>query len=44
MVNLPDAEIGFSANLKEHLDILIDTLIDIIKITYASKMEVLIND
>lgn len=40
----PDADIDFSANPKAHLDILIDTLIDMIKITYVSKMVFLMNE
>ena len=40
----PDADIGFPTNPKERLDILINTLIDMIKITHASKMVVSINE
>lgn len=40
----PDTDIGFPADPKERLDILIDTLIDIIKITNASKMVVSITE
>ncbi|PIT52081.1 hypothetical protein BHC44_07480 [Snodgrassella alvi] len=41
----PDtADIGFPANPKERLDILIDTLINMIKITNASKMVVSITE
>jgi hypothetical protein len=36
----PNTDIGFPANPKERLNILIDTLIDMIKITNASKMVV----
>lgn len=36
----PDTDIGFPADPKERLDILINTLIDMIKITNASKMVV----
>ena len=36
----PDTDIGFPADPKERLDILINTLVDMIKITNASKMVV----
>ncbi|EOY5093602.1 hypothetical protein [Citrobacter amalonaticus] len=38
------ADIGFPANPKERLDILIDTLVNMIKITKATKMVVAITD
>lgn len=38
------ADIGFPANPKERLDILIDTLIDIINVTKATKMVVAITE
>ncbi len=40
----PDTDIAFPPDPKERLDILINTLIDMIKITHASKMVVSINE
>lgn len=40
----PDAEIGFPADPKERLNILINTLIDMIRITNAKKMVVAMTD
>ncbi|PXZ04749.1 hypothetical protein [Gilliamella apicola] len=40
----PNIDIGFPTDPKERLDILINTLIDMIKITHASKMVVSINE
>ena len=40
----PDADIGFPPDPKERLNILINTLIDMITITHASKMVVSMNE
>ena len=40
----PDTDIAFPPDPKERLDILINTLIDMIKITHASKMVVSMNE